>query len=134
MSRASRFLKNSKEEHIAKSNSESLVVAQVEGKEGLAAVDEILRTPGLDVVFLGPYDLSMSIGLPGQVDHPVVRKAMQTVVEKARSLDVGVGVFADDVASARNWIEQGVNYIAVGLDVSYLFQAFRRCIVELRGA
>lgn len=134
VSRASRFLRNSKEEHIAKSNSESLVVVQVEGVEGLSAIDEILKTPGLSVVFLGPYDLSMSLGVPGQVNHLSVCGAMCKVIKKAQAAGVRVGVFADDPDGARRWIEQGVNYITVGLDVSYLSNAFRRCMVDIKGA
>jgi 4-hydroxy-2-oxoheptanedioate aldolase len=64
--RASRFMQMGSEEYIRKSNSETLVVAQVEGKEGLSAIKEILQTKDLDVVFLGPYDLSMSLEYLGK--------------------------------------------------------------------
>ncbi len=133
VSRASRFLSITKEEHIARSNAESVVVAQVEGVEGLESIDEILGTPGLNVVFLGPYDLSMSLGFPGQVNHPSVVGAIDRAICRAKEMDVRVGIFADDAASARRYIDQGVNYITVGLDATYLSNAFKSCIAGIKG-
>ncbi|MGI6666538.1 MAG: HpcH/HpaI aldolase family protein [Bacillota bacterium] len=123
----------SKDAQIARANEESIVVAQVEGKEGLSRVDQILETPDLDVVFLGPYDLSMSLGVPGQVNHPDVLQAMETVVGKAQRASIAVGVFADDAAAARRWMAQGVSYITVGLDATYLASAYRRCTADMKG-
>lgn len=134
VSRASWLRNLGREEQIARANSESLVVVQIEGVEGIARIEEILCTEDLDVVFLGPYDLSMSLGLPGQVNHPKVKQAMQGVIEKARNHGVEVGVFADDAPSALDWMGLGVRYITVGLDISYLTSAFRSCLMELKGA
>lgn len=133
LSRAYWFRNLSRDAIIAQANEESVVVLQVEGKEGLERVDEILETPNLDVLFLGPYDLSASLGLPGQVNHPEVLRAMERVVQKAKKASVAVGVFADDPAAARRWIDQGVRYITVGLDANYLVTAYRGLTADMKG-
>lgn len=131
--RASRFVQMSQEEYIRKSNSETLVVTQVEGKEGLSSIKEILQERDLDVVFLGPYDLSMSLGVPGEVQHEMVLKAIDGVIKEARGVGVKVGIFANDPASARHWMDRGVNYLAVGLDMTLLANAFRQYAASIKG-
>src|SRR3954453_14567657 len=70
----------------ARANDDVAVIAMVEGKEGVAAVDEILATPGLDAVFLGPVDLAASLGLAGRLDPPQVVAAVRSVVERAATV------------------------------------------------
>ena len=65
------------EEAVKAANAESLVVAQIEDRHGIEHIDEILQVPGIDVVSVGPSDLSQSYGLPGQYDHPTVRNALE---------------------------------------------------------
>jgi hypothetical protein len=65
---------------------EVVVVAQVEGPDGMAALDEILAVPGLDVVFVGPFDLSQHLGVPSETDHPKVAAAGERQVEAAVEL------------------------------------------------
>jgi 4-hydroxy-2-oxoheptanedioate aldolase len=102
-------------------NENTLVVLQVEGVEGVSNIDGILEVPGVDVIFLGPYDLSQSLGVPGQVHHPSVIEKMQTVISKANRMGMMVGTFADTVSGAREWIELGLRFIALSYDTKMLF-------------
>lgn len=131
LSRAARFGGADKNEHIARSNAGCLAVVQVEGVEGARNVAEIMTVPGLDVLFVGPYDLSMSMGFPGQVQHPQVVQAISDVVARARSSGVAVGIFADTPEAARKWLDQGVRYMTVGIDTGLLGGAYRHILSEL---
>lgn len=98
-------------------NESVLLVVQVEGKRGIENIEEILDVEGIDVVFLGPYDLSQSLGLPGQVTHERVEEMMTEVCDLAEQADTVVGTFADSPEIANKWIDAGVQYVALGVDV-----------------
>jgi len=81
-----------------------MIIIYIEGQEGVDNFDEIISVDGIDIVFIGPYDLSQSLGLPGQVNHPLVKKKMKQVVEKVRSKEKYVGTFVDDLETGNKWI------------------------------
>jgi len=118
--------------YFEEANRNTLVVAIVEGKEGIANLDEVLSTPGLDVVFIGPYDLSQSLGVVGQVDNPEVVRVVQHLVERARSFGVAVGTFADDAMSAMKWAQNGVQFVAYSVDVGIIYDAMKSAVAEVR--
>jgi 4-hydroxy-2-oxoheptanedioate aldolase len=64
-------------EAVQAANAESLVVAQIEDRHGIDHIDDIVQVPGIDVISVGPSDLSQSYGLPGQYDHPTIRQALE---------------------------------------------------------
>lgn len=99
-------------------NDETLLVVQVEGERGVENIDEIVTVDGIDVVFLGPYDLSQSLGIPGQVTHDRVENLMLRVCERAAETGTVVGAFADDAEIATKWLEAGVQYLTLGVDVA----------------
>lgn len=103
-----------------RSANEALVVIHVEGKEGLNNLHAIVTEPGIDVVFLGPYDLSQSMGVPGQIEHEQVQQAMRDAVQQCRRHQVAVGTFVEDAASAQRWRDAGVCYLAYGVDVGLI--------------
>lgn len=112
-------------------NRQTLVIAMIEGKKGVANLDAILSVEGLDVVFVGPYDLSQSMGVPGQVTSPVVVGEMERVVEATRSRGLAVGTYVDDAATARIWADAGVQFIACSVDVAIIYRALRASVREL---
>ena len=119
-----------REEYFEKSN-ESLIIIQIEGKEAILDIDNILRTKGIDIIFIGPYDLSQSLGVPGQISHPVVLEAMNDIVKKARSLGIIVGTFTDTLQSADMWKKAGVQYISYSVDVGIFASACSQLVKEL---
>jgi 4-hydroxy-2-oxoheptanedioate aldolase len=116
----------------ARANTDVAVIAMVEGREGVAAVDEILATPGLDAVFLGPVDLAASLGLAGQLDHPDVIAAVRSVVERAAAVDVAAACFSPSVEGARRWLDAGARLVTVGVDTQILLPAFRALVDGVR--
>jgi len=103
-------------------NANTLLILQVEGIEGINNIDHILETPELDVIWIGPYDLSQSMGLPGQVNHPQVRSKMKTVLDKANACGIAGGTFADGIDAAKNWIALGMRLVAVSYETKMLYE------------
>ena len=132
--RAARYSARDRYVYLEGSNRDTLVVIQIESKVGVENLEGILSVPGLDVVFLGPYDLSQSLGIPGQVDHPMVRSMMDQVVTACRRADVAAGVYADSVEAIRHWVGMGVQYIAVGVDTALIYSLTRKMVAELRAS
>ncbi len=119
-------------EYLRRANEETAVVLHIEGTRGVAELPEILAVEGVDVVFLGPYDLSQAMGVPGEVAHPRVEEKMRVAVASARAAGKMVGTFCDDMASARRWRDAGVSYLAVGIDATILLNAARAIAGGLR--
>ncbi|NLG51793.1 MAG: aldolase [Chloroflexi bacterium] len=116
-----------------KLNDEQVVIVHVEGKRGLDNLDEIITVPHIDVIFLGPYDISQSFGIPGQVNDPRVVEGMEVATKKIRAAGKAAGTFAGDVATAKRWIDAGIQYISLGVDVGIFAKACRDLVEGVRG-
>ena len=88
--------------------------------------------PHIDVIFLGPYDLSQSLGIPGQVHDRRVRDLMTVAVEKIRHAGKAAGTFADRPETAKQWIDLGVQYIGLGVDVAIFLRACQDLVNAVR--
>ena len=97
-------------------NEDVVLIVQVEGERGVENIEDILAVDGIDAVFLGPYDLSQSLGIPGQVTHERVEALMEDVCERAAEAGVAVGAFADTPEIANRWIDAGVQYVTLGVE------------------
>ncbi len=115
-----------------KLNEESLVVIQVEGVRGVENLEEIVSVPHIDVIFLGPYDLSQSLGIPGQVRDPRVIDLMHQCIKTIRNAGKTVGTFADNPEIAKQWIDAGVGYIGLGVDVGIFLLACQGLVKAVR--
>jgi len=105
-------------------NEETLVIVHVEGQAGLDNLDDILAVEGIDVIFLGPYDLSQALGVTGEVTGDLVVETMEDVCERAREAGKIVGAYADTPEIANEWIDVGVQYVALSVDCAILKEAF----------
>lgn len=118
-------LKNS---YFKRMNEEMLVIGHIEGVEGIHNIDDILQEDAIDVVFIGPYDLSQSLGKTGQVDHPQVQEKMQEVIRKAKEENKIVGTFVDNKKNVKKWMDIGVRFLAYSVDVGMLYQQFHQTV------
>ena len=121
--RAADYSSKNKTDYFLENNSEISVIIQLEGKEAIDNFDEIVKVEGIDVYFLGPYDLSQSIGYPGEINHPKVENLMKEIVKKAAIAGKFVGTFVETPESATKWIKLGVKYISYSVDVGIYFNA-----------
>ena len=108
---------------------DTAVILQAEGKKAIENLDEILDVPGIDVVFVGPYDLSSSLGHVGEVNHPDVIACIQGIIEKANAKGVKLGCFADTVEGAKKWRDMGIKFVSYTCD-TYLFYQAAKADVE----
>lgn len=109
-----------------------VVIVHIEGASGVENLDEIIAVPGLDVVFLGPYDLSQYLGLTGEVEHPKVVALLKGLIERIREKQLAVGIFTDQAEKASYWRDLGVQYISVGIDTRTLYEAASSVVSKLR--
>lgn len=114
--RAAHYSSRERNEYFRTAN-EMMIVLQLEGVEAIANIDEIIAEAGYDILFVGPYDLSQSLGVPGDVMNPKVVDAISEIVEKARSHGKVVGLFVDSIVNARFWKSKGVQYLSYSVDV-----------------
>lgn len=126
--RAARHSATPKEDYFTSANDIS-VIAQVEGTEGIANLDEILEVAGVDVIFVGVYDLSQSLGMTGQADHPKVLEALEAVTAKASSKGIPVGTFVESIDRAKQMRALGIHYLCYSVDVGFLYE-HARCITQ----
>jgi 4-hydroxy-2-oxoheptanedioate aldolase len=97
-------------------NRETMVVVQVETAEAVAAIDDLVAVDGIDVLFIGPTDLSQALGVPGRPGHPRMLEAMDRIAEAVVPSPITLGMFAADPAAVRAWRERGARYFATGLE------------------
>jgi len=118
-------------DYFAGHNDRVIVAVMLEHIDGVRRADEILAVPGIDAAFIGPYDLSASMGLAGQLEHPQVVAAVQTVLDACQRHGVapGIHVVAPDPAAVRQRIDAGFRFIACGLDTNFIMQGCRQMLV-----
>lgn len=114
-------------------NEQSIVIVQIEHKDGVADIDNIVKVEGVDGVFIGPYDLSCSLGVSGQLDHPLVQEARDKVVAVAQKAGIAIGthVVFPDTDEVKNRKEQGYNFIAYTTDAIMLNDKFRADVKKI---
>jgi 4-hydroxy-2-oxoheptanedioate aldolase len=127
--RAARFSALDRSAYFAAAN-EALVILQLEGKH-LSEYEKVADIPGVDILFIGPYDLSQALGVPGQIEHPKVLEEMRKIIAVAKRKNKTVGVFADSLAQTRRWIQAGVQYIAYSVDVGLFFNVCRETVAAI---
>jgi 4-hydroxy-2-oxoheptanedioate aldolase len=108
------------------------VILQVEGGEGVNRIEEIIKVKGIDVLFIGPYDLSQSLGVPGEVTHPKVLKVLSEISEKSKEIGIRLGTFCDNQESAKLMKELGFTYIAYSVDMNIFSNACNSLVQILK--
>lgn len=120
------------DDYIRKANAEMCLLAQVETVEALANLDDILKVPGVDGVFIGPADLSASIGYAGQPGHPEVRAAILDAIRRIRAAGVAPGILSLDQGFLRQADEAGALFLAMDVDINLLRRALLARLAEWR--
>ncbi|MDP6580904.1 MAG: aldolase/citrate lyase family protein [Vicinamibacterales bacterium] len=113
----------------------SIVIVMIEHREGVEHAAEIVAVPGVDGAFIGPYDLSASYGVAGELTHPSVINAMDRVVEAAGEADkvAGIHVIHPPVTQVRDRLAEGFRMVAYGGDMLFLEPKAREALISLRG-
>jgi 4-hydroxy-2-oxoheptanedioate aldolase len=116
-----------------KDANEAVIILQLEGREALDNLDEILSVEGVDIIFVGPYDLSQSLGVPGNIELPAVTEKIEQIVEKCMSHGVNVGIFIDKPDYVKKWVKLGVKYLSYSVDVGLFYEKCRDEVSLIKG-
>jgi 2-dehydro-3-deoxyglucarate aldolase/4-hydroxy-2-oxoheptanedioate aldolase len=119
-------------EYVARANDEVAVILQAENTNALKNISEIVRVPGIDAIFIGPYDLSASMGKMGNLTDADVQKAIATIAKCCKNAGVRLGIFADRAETAAACIRQGFTLIAIGTDGLYMAQGAKETLSSLK--
>ena len=119
-------------DYIERANAEVTVVIQAEHIEAVNNIEAIVQVQGVDAVLIGPYDLSASMGLIGQVDHPEVIAAIDRVTIACRTAGKPLGIFGVTAEAVKPYIDQGYTLITAGLDIMLMAQAAKSLLNALR--
>ena len=112
-------------EYFASANAELVTIIQIECREAVECVEEIAAVDGVDVLFVGPLDLSVSLGIPQQFDHPDFREALMRVVAAANHAGKAPGILIMDPAQLAATVDDGFRFIALGSDAGILSNGMR---------
>lgn len=119
-------------DYVARANENTAIILQIEHIDAVNDIGAILQTPGPAALFVGPFDLSGSMGMLGQILAPEVQAAIERVVDACAAANMPLGLFVVDGASGRAAIERGFRMIALGTDASYLLTAAQRALAACR--
>lgn len=121
LARASRW--NNVEGYLHHANEEICVLVQVETKQAVDNLDEILSVEGVDGVFIGPADLSADMGYMGNPNHEEVVKTIESCIEKIKAANKAPGILMANEQMAKHYIDKGALFVAVGVDTTMLSSA-----------
>lgn len=113
-------------------NENTLIIAQIESRTALERCDELASVPGLDVLLVGPSDLSISLGVGGEWDHPRLDEAIQKVVDTCNRHGRSSAIQVRSAAMANKWIGRGMKLIGCANDQVLLWNAVSQLAGELR--
>lgn len=119
-------------EYLSRANENIAVVLQIEHADAIDSLEDIAAIKGVDALFVGPYDLSGSLGIPGDVGDASVTATIERVGAACRKYGVSAGIFGIDVDAARPWIARGFTLIAVGIDTVFLGAAAEAALKAVR--
>lgn len=120
-------------EYVETANQETLIVSHCETVECVNNLDAILQVDGIDVIFIGPMDLSQSLGIPGQTSSREVQDCIAGIKKKVLGSNKALGTTAATPEAAKKLIEQGVQYILLGSDQSMMYKWGKNAIKVIRG-
>lgn len=119
------------EDYYAQANDQTLVIVQIEHYTAVENIKEILSVPGIDIAFVGPYDLSTSMGLQGQLNHLEVQKSCQKVIEACKKYNVtpGIMTWTDGMEQHLN---MGFKFLLGGIDGAILYDGVKQLVNEFK--
>jgi 2-keto-3-deoxy-L-rhamnonate aldolase RhmA len=121
------------QDYMASANETLAVVPQVEHIDAVDDIESLVKVPGLSAIFVGPYDLSGSIGKLGKVEDPEVQDMIKKVINACSEVGLTAGIFGMDAEAARQYKDMGFSLIAVGMDTSFLSSSIQNMVLSLRG-
>lgn len=125
------FWNEAEQPYVEASNEKSLVVVHIENKEMADAIEEICQIPEIDVVFVGPADMSQSLGIPGKSRDPQVVEIACRVIETAEKYGKTGGIFVTNEQDLEMYVQHGARYIVYGSDASLMAKGLKAMVKQV---
>jgi 2-keto-3-deoxy-L-rhamnonate aldolase RhmA len=133
LSRAhSRYRRPKADEYLDQANQATFIAVQAETVEAIDNLEAIASTTGVDSIFVGPFDLSVSLGIPGRMSDPKEEAAIGAVIDACRKYNLIPGIHMSKIEPLKDWIGRGMRFVSFSSDVDLLARAARQSLVELR--
>ena len=123
---------NSAQEEVNSANRETLAVMMIESQEGVRAVEEIAAVAEVDALFVGPYDLSLALGILEQFESPLFLTALEKVIKAGSNAGIAVGLQSKDMALLTRARDMGARFIIYSSDYSVLLSGYKDGIARLK--
>jgi 2-keto-3-deoxy-L-rhamnonate aldolase RhmA len=114
------------------SNQNTTIICQIESREALEDLEAIAATPGVDVLWVGHFDLTQSLGIPGQFDHDLFHDALRRVVDAAQRHGLGAGIQPGSLAQAQEWTAIGFDVVSYSGDLYVYLAALTQSVADVR--
>jgi len=121
-------------EWIQELNENTMVVIQIEKKRAIESIDDLVSVDGIDAALIGPYDLSISLGVPGEFDSPILNEAIQNVVDACKKHGVASGTHVRDMESLLFWRDRGMRLLAYSSDVGLIMSSASDAVSRIRAS
>ncbi|HUU51391.1 MAG TPA: aldolase/citrate lyase family protein [Candidatus Heimdallarchaeota archaeon] len=120
------------EDYVKNANQTVAIIPQIEHIDGVQNIEEIVKVPGISAIFIGPYDLSGSLGKLGEIHDPQVQKSIAKIYDSCTQAGLPVGIFSMDTEVASFYIEHGFTLITVGMDILFIGDSAKDTLRKLR--
>jgi 4-hydroxy-2-oxoheptanedioate aldolase len=121
------------ERYLEKANEETAVILQAESCEAVDNIHDIAKLKGVDAILIGPYDLSASMGMPGEINHPLVQSAIDKILSVCQDANVSVGFFGVSAEAVLPYKEKGFTLLTVGVDTTFLIKSASETLKAIHG-
>jgi len=129
-----RFVRGKGDEVTRRLNEETLLAIQVETAKGVENIEGLVGVEGIDAVYVGPNDLSQTVGVPGQIHHPEVTRRIERVIAACHRAGVAPGLHTYDVESAQGWLRKGIRLLGYSGDSSFIVDTGTQAVNSLRAS
>jgi len=131
--RASDYSDKDKDDYISDSLNNIQLTLQIEGLEGIRNFNEILSVSGVQSIMIGPYDLSQSLGIPGDIWDKKVVDEMIKIIEKCKRMKIKVGTFTDTISGLKFWEKHGIDFIQYSSDMNLFLGSLSAIKKQING-
>ncbi len=119
-------------EVLARENEETFLIVQIETRAAVENLEAIMATPGVDAALVGPNDLAIALGVPGQTDGPEVRAVIERVIDVGRRTGTASAAHMRDLETAVRWLQRGIRFLSCRSETILLAEAGRAVVERLR--
>lgn len=119
-------------EYLKQANEDTFIAVQAETRQAVENIDKIASLEGVDSIFVGPFDLSVSLGIPGQVSHPLEVEAIERIADSCKRYNKIPGILLFDKDMLARWIDQGFRFAVYGSDITMLADSAMQAVQFLK--